>query len=112
MQFSKFFNPKKILSISLISLSFFLFSNSHANQTIENIKFNNNKPINYKKIEKKSSVFLAPKHWQAGIDEKHVWVEPQDDSQNKFVFHARNGNDINNPNWAHKRTAGVRFFSW
>tara|TARA_R110000868_G_scaffold14120_5_gene65988 strand:+ start:13100 stop:13438 length:339 start_codon:yes stop_codon:yes gene_type:complete len=112
MQLKSFFKSKKSLSSGLICLSVLFISSINANELIYEMKFDNNKPINYQKTEKKSSVFLAPEHWQAGMDEKHVWVEPQEDSKNKFVFYARNGRSINNPNWAHKRVAGVRFFSW
>jgi len=112
MQLNLFNNLKKILSISLILSSSFFLTNSHAGELLYNIKFDNNKPIDYKKIEERSSVFRAPEHWQAGMNENHVWVEPNKGSLNKFVFHARNGKNISNPNWAHKRTAGVRFFSW
>ena len=112
MQLKHFFTSKKILSCSLVFLSSFFINNIYADELIYELKFDNNKPIDYQKIEKQSSVFLAPDHWQAGMDEKHVWVEPQEDSSNKFVFHARNGRSINNPHWSHKRVAGVRLFSW
>lgn len=112
MQFSSIFNIKKFLSLSLIFSSSLIFTNSFANNLSYQIKFDNNKPIDYKKIEERSSVFRAPIHWQAGMNEKHVWVEPEKGSINKFEFYARNGQDINNPNWAHKRAAGARFFSW
>ena len=112
MQIKSIFNSKKILSTTLIFLSGLFINNLYANELIYELKFNNKKPINHNKIQKKSSVFLAPEHWQAGINERHVWVEPQKNSENRFVFYARNGNNVNNPYWAHKRAAGVRFFSW
>jgi len=112
MQFSSFKCLKKILSVSFILSSSLFVSNIHARELLYRIEFDNNKPIDYKKIQERSSVFRAPDHWQAGINENYVWVEPSDESSNKFVFHARNGKNISNPNWAHKRAAGVRLFSW